>query len=74
MRAGPLIVGSIRAARNIIFLGFAFAKQNLSLLNADLKEGKPYFTNMYATGLGLTHDVEEKLRRKLTAAKLTTRL
>ncbi|CDZ31165.1 Hypothetical protein NGAL_HAMBI490_60440 [Neorhizobium galegae bv. officinalis] len=52
-------------ARTIVFLGFAFANQNLKLLKPEMATSKPYFTNVYATAFGLTNDVEESLRRKI---------
>lgn len=59
------IKNAMKSARNIVFLGFAFANQNMKLLDANLPENKPFYTNVYATGVGLTNDIEEKLKRKI---------
>ncbi|KPH04533.1 hypothetical protein CO657_26275 (plasmid) [Rhizobium acidisoli] len=58
---------AIRDARNIVFMGFAFANQNMRLLNASVDDAKSYFTKVYATGYGLTPDVERKLKKQITA-------
>ncbi|MCY1741443.1 hypothetical protein [Ensifer sp. SL37] len=59
------IKGAIKDARNIVFLGFAFANQNMELLDAGLPDNKPYYTSVYSTGFGLTNDIEVKLKRKI---------
>jgi hypothetical protein len=58
---------AIRESRNIVFLGFAFANQNMKLLDAELPDSKPIFTNVYSTGYGLTDDIEGKLKRKIVS-------
>ncbi|MBY3492557.1 hypothetical protein [Rhizobium laguerreae] len=60
------IQGAIREARSIVFMGFAFANQNMGLLSAAVDDDLPYFKNVYSTGYGLTKDVEYKLRSKIT--------
>lgn len=62
----PAMKMAVKEARNIVFLGFAFANQNMKLLNAELLENNPHFTSVYATGFGLTDDIELKLKRKIT--------
>jgi hypothetical protein len=57
---------AIEQASNLVFLGFAFANQNMRLLDPDLPMAKNDYTNVYATGYGLTDDVEEKLKNKIT--------
>lgn len=52
-------------ARNIVFMGFAFANQNMGLLSTAVNDDVPYFKNVYSTGFGLTNDVEFKLRKKI---------
>ncbi|QRM54727.1 hypothetical protein [Sinorhizobium sp. BG8] len=56
---------AIKEARNIVFLGFAFANQNMELLNAQLPERKAHCTNVYATGFGLSDVIEVKLKKKI---------
>ncbi|MDX0640343.1 hypothetical protein GOD58_18200 [Sinorhizobium medicae] len=58
---------AIKESRNIVFLGFAFANQNMKLLDAELPDNKPVFTNVYSTGYGLTDDIEGKLKRKIVS-------
>lgn len=60
------IQGAIRDSRNIVFMGFAFANQNMGLLSASVNDDLPYFKNVYSTGYGLTKDIEYKLRKKIT--------
>lgn len=57
--------GKIAAARNLVFLGFAFASQNLKLLDPSLSEKAANVVNVYATGYGLSADVESKLKGKI---------
>lgn len=59
------IATAIAKAKNIVFLGFAFANQNMDLLNAGLADNKAYYTNVYATGYSLTNDIETKLKWKI---------
>lgn len=54
-----------RTAKNLVFLGFAFANQNMKLLDAGLTSIKPYHTQVYATGKGLTDDVDSTLKSKI---------
>ncbi|UPA25357.1 SIR2 family protein [Shinella oryzae] len=65
-----LLIDSIREAvgeaKTLIFLGFAFANQNMKLLDAQVTEAKPYYTRVYATGKGLTDDVDDTLKDKIT--------
>ncbi len=58
---------AIKESRNIVFLGFAFANQNMKLLDAELPDNKPIFTNVYSTGYGLTDDIDGKLKRKIVS-------
>lgn len=57
--------GKIAAARNLVFLGFAFASQNLKLLDPSLSETGSNIANVYATGYGLSSDIEYKLKGKI---------
>jgi hypothetical protein len=57
--------GKIAAARNLVFLGFAFASQNLKLLDPSMSETGPNIVNVYATGYGLSSDIEYKLKGKI---------
>lgn len=63
----PRVKSAIKQARNIVFLGFGFANQNMKLLDAQMVDNKPYFTSVYATGHGLTDDVQVKLTRKIVS-------
>lgn len=58
---------SIAHAQNIVFLGFAFANQNMELLDAELTQGKPHYTNVYSTGFGLTSAIDAKLKNKIVS-------
>ncbi|TAV15144.1 SIR2 family protein [Rhizobium ruizarguesonis] len=57
---------AIIESRNLVFMGFAFANQNMELLNGEIVSEKAYFTDVYSTGLGLTKDIEFKLKKKIT--------
>lgn len=61
------IKSAIAKAKSIVFLGFAFANQNMKLLNAGLSENKPYITRVYSTGYGLERQVEDVLKDKIRA-------
>ncbi len=58
------IKSSIRAAQGITLLDFAFANQNMRLLDAAVREDLRHYKDVYATGYGLNDDVETKLSRK----------
>ncbi|AVA19966.1 hypothetical protein [Rhizobium sp. NXC24] len=57
---------AIAQARAIVFLGFAFANQNMRLLEANIPEGKSYYTKVYSTGYGVPTQVEGALKEKIT--------
>ncbi|AYG66980.1 MULTISPECIES: hypothetical protein [unclassified Rhizobium] len=59
------IKAAITKARAIVFLGFAFANQNMRLLEADIPGGKPYHTKVYSTGYGVPTQVEGTLKEKI---------
>jgi hypothetical protein len=58
---------AIRTAKKLVFLGFAFANQNMKLLDAGLTSRKPYHTQVYATGKGLTDDVDNTIKSKIVS-------
>lgn len=61
------IKSAIFYAKNIIFLGFAFANQNMKILKSQDAVQRNHAKNVYATGYGLTDDIEEKLKGKIAA-------
>lgn len=61
------IKSAIFDAENIIFLGFAFANQNMKILKNQDAVPRGHAKNVYATGYGLTNDIEEKLKGKIAA-------
>jgi len=58
---------SIREARQIAFLGFGFAAQNMELLNSQPIDTPIYFPNVYSTGFGLVREIEETLKANISA-------
>jgi hypothetical protein len=59
------IRGHISEAKNLVFLGFAFANQNMKLLDPNATQLNSRYVDIYSTGYGLTDDIEVKLKTKL---------
>ncbi|OWV75177.1 hypothetical protein ATY76_25605 [Rhizobium sp. R339] len=58
---------AIRSARQIVFLGFAFAPQNMKILNTEPREVNFNGPAVYSTGYGIEREVEESYRDKIIA-------
>lgn len=63
------IVGRIKHAminaRNIVFMGFAFARQNMELLSAAGNEIPPFHKKLYSTGFGIPKQVSDTVKTKI---------
>ncbi|WP_428414538.1 hypothetical protein [Pararhizobium sp.] len=58
---------AIRYARRIVFMGFAFANQNMQLMSANPKEKNYNGPRVYSTGYGLRKETEESLSLNINA-------
>ncbi|OAP43275.1 hypothetical protein AU381_27145 [Sinorhizobium glycinis] len=58
---------TIRTARRIVFMGFAFARQNLELLDSKPTAMNADGPRVYSTGFGLRRETEESLCRNINA-------
>lgn len=65
---------SIKEARQIAFLGFGFATQNMELLNSQAAETPNYLPDVYSTGYGLMPEIEDALKANITALVSPVRL
>lgn len=59
------IEAAMRAASNIVFMGLAFAPQNMQLLQAAEPNGYAEDVTVYATGYGYDRVIDDKLRSKI---------
>ena len=57
----------VRSARQLVFMGFGFAAQNMDLLNTQPTGVPNRNTLVYSTGLGIPREVEAALKEKIIA-------
>ena len=56
---------AVQSARQLVFMGFGFAAQNMGLLSTQPTEIPERFPNVYSTGSGIPREVEAVLKEKI---------
>lgn len=61
------MVQAIKSAKQLVFMGFGFANQNMQLLNTNPKHQNYNGPQVYSTGYLMPKEIEDSLRRNIDA-------